>query len=271
MKNKRQFVFIRGFTLLELAVSLLIIAFIIGTVVMSEDQRSRLKQKDQRADTVKVLEAALLAYRVANNALPCPGALELAFTDANFGKAADTATLGRCDLGATYASTINNTANDVFCGSVPVVTLAIDKKYALDERNRKITYCVTGEATNPCYWTGSSGSLGVPDNGHFVIQDESGTTITTKAVSAFIFHGENGHGAYNVAGTRINAQVTNAAELKNCMCTSAAVSNPEAVRTLRTQRPLLETSTDATTGFDDGVYYQLLGSYLLTGEIGLTN
>lgn len=265
MGNKKQHVFVSGFTMIELAISLLIIGVIFGTIMMSGNQRTTTNNRVEQEDRFTTIRKALKAYRIERGALPCPGKEDISYDHAMFGVASNSATLERCDLGTnnTAARSVT-THNDVFCGSVPTVTLGIDKKNALDVYNRKITYCVTGAATNPCWWSGSSGTLGVPDNGHFKIQDASPQYIGNVPLSVLISHGENGQCAYNYKGTRVNAYNTNTYELANAACSANTADNILSSFIVRVMRP----TGSGVNSFDDEVEWQDRLFYMLPGETG---
>src|SRR5580692_1841432 len=75
----------RGFTLLELSIVLIIIAIITGMSVQMGISTAAFARQAATINKMKAIDQALLAYRVANNRLPCPGDLTIKPGAANFG------------------------------------------------------------------------------------------------------------------------------------------------------------------------------------------
>lgn len=254
-----------GFTLVELVVSMMIVALMLGGIMTIENQRFRVAQRDELARKFDAIGAALYNYRLRNNKLPCPGDASKARTSSQFGLAADAAE-GACNAGATYSSNINNSDNTVFGGNVPVRSLGLPDDMAYDPWGNAFTYYVAKKANISTNLTGEYGTFGVADDGKLEVQDEYGNTLSDNIFVVVLSHGPNGHGAYNVAGVRVNAGSTNTAELENCQCTAAAVASPDAaVLNIRMQRTLPTSSTDFTKNFDDtGRFYNLAYFYTYT-------
>ncbi len=257
MGSRRKIGSQQGFTLVELSISVLIISLLIAGIVTIENQRIRVAQRDELDDKLARIGEALYNYRLLNNKLPCPGDSSLARTDANFGLQADGAA-GDCSVGATISSNINSSDGgiSVFGGSVPVRTLGLPDGIAFDPWGNQFTYYVDKEANNSTNFTGINGTAGVTDSNLLNVQDESGATLSEDVFAVVLSHGANGHGAFNVAGNRLSAGITNAAEQENCMCDDAAAAAADTNRLIRIQRTLPTSATDSKTNFDDiGRYY----------------
>lgn len=252
MFRKKNLHLLRGFTLIELSISVLIISLIIAGIVTIENQRIRVDKMSELDRKVEAIGAALYRYRLINSKLPCPGNSSLARSNANFGLQADGAA-GACNAGASISSNINSSdgAVSVFGGSVPVRTLGLSDDFAFDPWGRQFTYYVDKNANDPDNWTGIDGTDGLTDTNLLNVQDESGTTLNEDVLAVVISHGPNGHGAFNVAGVRYSASITNVSELENCMCSSSAVATSDSNRLIRIQRTLPTSATNFTTNFDD--------------------
>lgn len=244
--------FSRGFTLIELSVSVLIISLLLGGIISIENQKIRVSQQQELTRKLDAIGAALYHYRLLNNKLPCPGNSALARESSSFGVQANAVVDEACDAGVTISSNLNTSAGEVFGGSVPVRTLGLPDDVAYDPWGREFTYYIAQKANGSSHFTGEYGTAGVADDGKLEVEDESGTAVVDNVLAVVLSHGSNGHGGYNIAGVRVNAGSTNAAELVNCMCTSAAVASPApASLTVRIQRTLPTSSTDFRTNFDD--------------------
>jgi prepilin-type N-terminal cleavage/methylation domain-containing protein len=100
----------RGFSLIEIAVVLLIIAVLVSIVaipISSRDEQSRISEMNRQLDTIK---EALIVYAFANGRLPCPA------TDGNIYGAANSS-------GAE--SPTGGGACTVKLGSVPASALGV--------------------------------------------------------------------------------------------------------------------------------------------------
>lgn len=255
MSCKKYSLFSAGFTLLELSISILIIALLMGSVVTIDHQKQKTAEREDMARKLDLISAALYNYRMVNNKLPCPGDSSLAKSDANFGLQADSAAEA-CNAGATISSNINSSGNDVFGGSVPVRTLGLADDVAFDPWGNAFTYYVDKEGTNLCNFTGNRGTAGFTSSGNLNVEDESGTAMTDTILAVVVSHGSNGHGAYNIAGQRVNASSSNAAEQENCMCDVNVAAVADVSRLIRIQRTLPTSALDFKTNFDDvGRYF----------------
>src|SRR4051812_45751196 len=92
---------VRGFSLLEMSVVLLIIGVIVGSGVEMLPGVMQNHMAQETAAREQAIQTALLNYRVAFNRLPCPAGVTVATTDINFGVAA--ANPGSCRLGTPTA------------------------------------------------------------------------------------------------------------------------------------------------------------------------
>jgi prepilin-type N-terminal cleavage/methylation domain-containing protein len=220
--DRRAGVEIRGFTLLELSVVLVIIAVILsGALAMfiGSVQASQFNTTVKRMDAI---DKALLNYAAANSRIPCPSDLTQIASGANYG--VEAANTGSCWSG-TPAANFKAASNTVE-GGVPVRALALPDDYMYDGWGRKLRYAV-----DPTYTAASSlpvaasCSLTVTPNASAIrVNDSTGASRTTMAAYVLISHGANGHGAYTSNGVTVNAGSSSANELTNCHCNSSGVA-----------------------------------------------
>lgn len=247
-----------GFTLLEMAVVLIIIGVITG--IIAEIGTEKVEEAREIQTTLKMdkIEDALYAFVLKNGRLPCPamrdatqdsgsvnGALP---TDPNYGVEAQYA--GRCaswkdstgtvhtasptaDYYNTYTDNSGNKTNLAAEGGVPFVTLGLTSNMAYDGWGRHFTYAAALRYTE----TEAFDNYDIYDNcaansginpafpGLITVNDINGNPRSTMAAYALISHGENGHGAFTFQGKRYSSGSQNTAEQKNCNCTQAGVYN----------------------------------------------
>ena len=180
----------RGFTLVEMAIVLAIVALLLGgllPVISAQVEQQHRKETHKQMDEIK---EALIGYAVINGRLPCP---------AN----GATASGNELTTGAGAALTCNLTK-----GVLPWATLGVSET---DGWGRRFTYRVSqGPTSNfadgadgtgaACSITAgvsfqlcSSASLNVLDT-------SGGSSVATNVPAVVISHGLNGLGAYPAGG-----------------------------------------------------------------------
>jgi prepilin-type N-terminal cleavage/methylation domain-containing protein len=171
MKNK-------GFTLVEMAIVLVIVGLLIGGLVTPLSV-----QLEQRrvADTQRGMEEAreaLIGFAVRNGYLPCP---------------AISATNGLEDRGGARCS------NERRIGFLPWATLGLNK---LDSWNHLYLYSVTPAFSD----SANVFRLNTPRDITVASRDALGNFVSATAVNdipaVILSHGRNGFGAYSDAGIR---------------------------------------------------------------------
>lgn len=258
----------RGFTLTEIAISLFVMALIIGFFMSTGTAFLDLRKNEGTQIKLKAIEAALAGYVAVNGRLPCPANGQLAVTAINAGR--EDGNAGGC---------INNQQS----GVVPWVTLGLSEVDILDDWYNRITYRVgstlivaRGMDMTTCDPAGTAASTGAPNhlcsaaclgsdlttctspsnflsaNKGLSILDASpgGTmlmnaTVTPSEGAAYILisHGPDGRGAYPAGGAAVPTSTAGAGvdEIWN--------ANGVALRTSYVDRALDESNT--ATHFDD--------------------
>lgn len=141
-----------GFSLLEMAIVLIILGFVLGAILAPiQAQRQQLAQS-QTENTLETAKKALLGYAQQNGRLPCPA------TATNFRGNTDTGSLGQeSPLGGTHNNPPNPLAPacTVQSGYLPAATLGIQptdsQGFALDAWNNRIRYAITADDSSG--WT----------------------------------------------------------------------------------------------------------------------
>jgi len=241
-----------GFTLIELSIVLVIIALIVGSGLSmgrSAIEAAMVAATNKRMDAI---EAALMAYRMANNRLPCPADLTLTESSANFG--VEAANKGTC-TGGTPAANFDASpfgANvSIAEGAVPVRALNLPDSFAYDGYGNKIAYGVWANATGASAFF----SYGVAQNcGNITVNNSGGGARTSSGLYSLISFGKNRHGAYSAAGAKISSGSVNANEQTNCHCDASAVDSGYAATYV--QMDATANPSNSLDSFDDIVRYK---------------
>lgn len=220
-----------GFTLIEVAVALMIIGLVLGSVAEIYKQWVRYEQTETTRLNVQNAVNAITAYRDIYGRYPCPAPLTASRHDPEVGSAGDaiygvstdcTVTTGDYALGAgitqagiarvnstdvatyAYKDIDNPTAPPVSMppvvriGALPFRTLNLDEDQSYDGYRNKIFYAVTEQLTNRALFDPSGGGISI-------INDTDNSAIYPPGSAHFIIFsaGEDGAGAFSQGDTRL--------------------------------------------------------------------
>ncbi len=166
-----------GFSLLEMAIVLAIVGFLLAGLIPS---LSAQVDQQHRNDTIKQMNEikdALYGYAIVNGRLPCPAKGSIATNTANAGISDCTLTMG----------------------VIPWATLGTSET---DAWNRRFTYSASSSFITTNFTLASNGNLTVKTAA------TGGTNIATNIPAVFISHGTNGFGAYTPAGIALTTSTS---------------------------------------------------------------
>ena len=185
---------VRGFTLVELSIVLIIVALMVGGMMMSLGAQRDIANANETQRNLNEIREALIGFAVANGRLPCPAS-------------PNTTGVEKPDTGVGPCAY-------PYDGFVPAVTLGVtptdEKGYALDSWGNPIRYAVTEANSNSftttngikSNWAGGllpdlyvcSTSVNVKNQGSAsaTCNDSPDTSLTKTAVAIIFSTGKNG-------------------------------------------------------------------------------
>ena len=196
-----------GFSLIELAVVLVVIGVVVGvglnfgSGLIEEQQRTGTEEK------TKLVQEALQQYYDLNGRMPCPANETLERNDPNFGKEA-------VDANNNCTFDVFDSGDAISVGAVPVRTLGIPDSLAIDEYNNRFTYVIDNDMVDE--------DAAKTAQGDIIIKDGNDNDITTEALFFLTSHGADGQGAVNDKNPSVarDCDDVEGKDAKNCKKTS---------------------------------------------------
>jgi len=172
----------RGFTLIEMAVALFVMALLLGSLMVPLTTQVEQRQVSDTQKSLTEIRDALVGFAVANGYLPCPD------TDNDGEENVNTVT-GIC-------STTAGVSPNVFAtGNIPWSTLGVASN---DPWNNRFRYLVLDNFSRrspaSTFSFTSTGALRVCETGACT------ATLSTTAAAIVLSHGRNGYGAVSALG-----------------------------------------------------------------------
>lgn len=191
-----------GFTLVELAIAIFIIALVLGAILVPLATQVEQRQIGETQRIMDEIREALLGYAATHGYLPCPDLQ--AGASANDGIEDFILSTGQCN-------TVTGTApNTLAAGNLPWVTLGLGQQDAWGNRFRYTVLApYARRALAAPFDLNTAGGLQVCPTG------SCGTTLTASAVAVVISHGRNGLGAINATTNAQNPASTSPDEVEN--------------------------------------------------------
>jgi prepilin-type N-terminal cleavage/methylation domain-containing protein len=186
----------RGFTMVELAVALLVIGLLLGMMVIPLNTQIDQHRINETQKQASVIVEAILGFAVANGRLPCPATPTTASTTAG--------------AGVENKPPLPATACGIIEGVVPWATLGVQET---DAWGRRFTYRVTPAfADDPTGGLQASFALG--DNGNIDVYSGGAPSviIADNMAAIVVSHGKNGLGGFQTTGVQLVGAVGDEAE-----------------------------------------------------------
>lgn len=236
-----------GFTLIELAVVLVIIAMIVGTSFVAFTNNINIVKTKQTREKLVAIEKALLAFVIENKRLPCPADGSLAQSNASFGVEDFNSGTSVCNSTAPLDTT------NVVSGVVPVESLLLPYDYMVDGWGRRISYAIDSR-------------LGGEDIGTASFYETDETSLDVAIAEASIMpnvayvifsHGANGHGAWLENGSARFSMDSDPSEseYENCHLDGSLTADPDYNGTF------VQWANEA--GFDDVLIFNTKRAFML--------
>jgi prepilin-type N-terminal cleavage/methylation domain-containing protein len=221
----------QGFTLVELAIVMFIVALLLGGMLMPLSAQQDIRARQETERTLSDIRDAIYGYAVVNGYLPCPAPVNLSTNGLEGTRDAN----GACPLRV---------------GFVPWATLGLGR---VDGWNHLLRYSVTPAFSTKTIGTGTRFTLS--STGDITVQTRDTAnalqTLASNLPAVILSHGPRGALAYNDTGT----QVADSANLNTDEDTNAAAAGTTFVSRLPTPANIA-----APGEFDDIVVWIPAGS-----------
>jgi prepilin-type N-terminal cleavage/methylation domain-containing protein len=174
-----------GFSLVELAIVLIIVALLTGGLLLGVSAQRNASEYAEAQRQLDSVREALLGYAMANGRLPCPAQANLPSTDANAG----VARTPPCD-------------NALQHGVLPWATLGVPQN---DPWGRRLTYYASSAFTGSVA-AGTLASFALTTTGSYANIKANGAStanIASDLPAVVVSHGSRGAGAWQSDGAQV--------------------------------------------------------------------
>ncbi|HNQ92824.1 MAG TPA: type II secretion system protein [Alphaproteobacteria bacterium] len=255
-----------GFTLIEMAISLIIIGFVLAAGIQLYALYKENQERTLTTQAVSRATTAIFEYKNAHGRFPCPAPIKEARTSPNYGHETDCAdpTIGtgvvvppgKCLNGTTAPDNYDGICVEqstrvpalpnprIRVGSIPFRELQIDEKDTIDGYGSRLVYAVTENmAASAALFKDSEAGIELRD-GNGNVMSNNNQSIAFMVISP----GKNKNGAVSLNGT-VSAcnNAANMLDAENCR-DFASLLNTQAIYAYNAQ-------SAGTSEFDDTVEY----------------
>lgn len=212
MKNNQS-----GFTLIELAIGIIIIGLILIPAITLYKDFSKNADWTETEENKSSVETEIGGFASNFGRYPCPASMTAARGDVDYGfELANCQTsapaAGSCS-GGICAYTSPNAGRIVLVGALPFKNLNLLEEQAYDGQSMKFTYAVTFNLTDTSTFAVNDGAIGIVS-----AEDLSQSVITTPNTAHYVVvsHGPNKAGAFSSTNAQIPCTEGSLAEEENC-------------------------------------------------------
>lgn len=195
---------INGFTLVEMAMVLVIFSLLMGGILVPLQKQKDINAYLETQERIATIKEAILGYAVVNGKLPCPANPRL-----------------RTGIDVSAGVIDNTLCNGA--GVAPWVDLELPET---DAWGRRFSYRIssnfgddisarTFQPPSTCNANPTSSSFALCSEGDIVVHGENQLAISKKLPVLIVSHGANGYGAYLSNGTQFQRVRASALELEN--------------------------------------------------------
>lgn len=198
----------QGFSLLELAVVVSIVAIILAPLISLFTLYETKRKLEITRENMAVVNAALAEFFMSKKRLPCPAPAGLGFRNAGFGVAQNCTGVGATVV--TGALPVRD--KDPSTPNVLDEALDIPAARTLDGFGHQMTYAVTERMANPVLTYN-------PADAQIEVHDETDTPVPGALRKPYVIvsHGQNGRGARTASGALVRPCTPGSVfETENC-------------------------------------------------------
>ena len=197
----------QGFTLIELAMVLFIVALILGGVLTPLSTRLEQANRKQAEEVLKEIKNSLVGYALVNGHLPCPDCPLSASANCTAANSNDGLEDG-LDAGGTIVARPNFKACTVQVGNVPWATLGVPE---FDPWGHRYVYSVDQTFADDTDGTGCATStagmsFALCSTGNMTVQDVNGNVIASQVPALILSYGADGQAYGGTAPTSASEQ-----------------------------------------------------------------
>ncbi len=206
-KNINKPISTRAFTLLELAVVLVVISVILSTAISVASTRIEAQRLANTYGRIELISKAIKQYIQNYDRLPCPAFGSISAPTPAAPSPAGFGIEERLTTGTEQCDNSNlDTDGNVFIGSIPHASLGLSLAAGLDGWENRFTYAVDNRFTYSGTEALKIGYLGEENEPEIIIHNNDSAEITVTGIYLILSHGTNGVGAWPArGGSRIAA------------------------------------------------------------------
>ncbi|MBL6784817.1 MAG: hypothetical protein ISQ32_00760 [Rickettsiales bacterium] len=196
----------KAYTLLEQAIAISILAFLVMVMVMISDYQYDVSFYNDTEEKINQIEKSLISHMIRyskdsnvvfGNPLPCPALITNSINLSTFGKSNSQYDDAGGDCLGSYKTDISN-LNNYYYGMVPVRTLGLPDDYAFDSWGRRFLFLINKDIFK--------------SRNQDLLTDDYSTSLYF-----IISYGKNGYGAYGKNGSLLSDSLASTYEKHNIL------------------------------------------------------